>query len=506
MSPASNADGPLPQQPYPHPPHQPIYTVVPPPPITAFKELIHDLTREFNNSQPNDALQFCSDWFHKRLAIQRGRLIDDFLKTNKEKRAREAAQGQINGTASPSSSAQQLKPAAQAVPIHQPFHPQMAANFNANRRVSAPASSPFGTLNVPGNVAFSTAATHRAPLPISINESEGFLGPPPSALGRRVSVSAESIEPSETGAEVVHPFYYKTPEQRQRLEDSIGDAFLFKNLDEKKRRAVLGAMKEMKFDAGTRVITQGDAGDYFYVVDSGELDCYVKPKADEQPLYPGAPPPPPPGPPGPEDHPEYGKKVVEYKKGTSFGELALMYSNPRAATIISKTPVTLWALDRVTFKTILLEISSRTRKDYEGFLRQVPILHSLTDRERAKLADVLQTRQFEYGEAVVSQGETGKEFYIVEEGEATVSKKVDGSTEEEIVMHLKRGDYFGELALLHRAPRAATVRSGNTSQPVDATKPKLKVAALDADAFTRLLGPLRELMERTAEQKYASTQ
>lgn len=325
--------------------------------------------------------------------------------------------------------------------------PQMAAaNANANRRTSSP--SPFGTLNVPGNAAFSTASTHRAPLPIGINNDEGFLGPPPSALGRRVSVSAESIEPSN-GPEIVHPFYYKTAEQRQRLEDSIQNAFLFKNLEEKKRRAVLGAMKEMKFEAGARVITQGDDGDYFYVVDSGELDCFVKPKADGQPLYPGAPPPPAPSDPQPGDHPEFGKKVFEYTKGTSFGELALMYSNPRAATIISKTPVTLWALDRVTFKTILLEISSRTRKDYEGFLRQVPILHSLTDRERAKLADVLQTRQFDYGETVITQGETGREFYIVEEGEATVSKKVEGKTEEEVVMHLKRGDYFGGKPIAH---------------------------------------------------------
>lgn len=62
-----------------------------------------------------------------------------------------------------------------------------------------------------------------------------------------------------------------------------------------------------------------------------------------------------------------------------------------------------------------------------------------------------------------------------------------------------------ELALLHRAPRAATVRAGNTTVPADPSKPKLKIAALDADAFTRLLGPLRELMERTAEQKYTVT-
>lgn len=54
-----------------------------------------------------------------------------------------------------------------------------------------------------------------------------------------------------------------------------------------------------------------------------------------------------------------------------------------------------------------------------------------------------------------------------------------------------------ELALLHRSPRAATVRA-----VVKPGQPKLKVAALDADAFTRLLGPLRDLMERSATQMY----
>ena len=66
-----------------------------------------------------------------------------------------------------------------------------------------------------------------------------------------------------------------------------------------------------------------------------------------------------------------------------------------------------------------------------------------------------------------------------------------------------------ELALLNQAPRAATVRAGNPDSPAATdgeAQPKLKLAALDADAFTRLLGPLRELMERTAEVKYTSPQ
>ena len=56
-----------------------------------------------------------------------------------------------------------------------------------------------------------------------------------------------------------------------------------------------------------------------------------------------------------------------------------------------------------------------------------------------------------------------------------------------------------ELSLLRLAPRAATVSAIHRS---DSLMPKLKVAALDEAAFTRLLGPLREIMERKAGESY----
>ena len=58
---------------------------------------------------------------------------------------------------------------------------------------------------------------------------------------------------------------------------------------------------------------------------------------------------------------------------------------------------------------------------------------------------------------------------------------------------------MAELSLLRREPRAATVSAVTRADPA---APKLKVAALDANAFTRLLGPLREIMERNAGQAY----
>ena len=53
-----------------------------------------------------------------------------------------------------------------------------------------------------------------------------------------------------------------------------------------------------------------------------------------------------------------------------------------------------------------------------------------------------------------------------------------------------------ELSLLYREPRAATVSALVRD---DISLPKLKVAALDSSAFTRLLGPLREIMERNGK-------
>ncbi len=58
----------------------------------------------------------------------------------------------------------------------------------------------------------------------------------------------------------------------------------------------------------------------------------------------------------------------------SFGELALIYGTPRAATVKAKTTVKLWAIDRDTYRRILMGSIIRKRKLYEEFLAKVSIL------------------------------------------------------------------------------------------------------------------------------------
>lgn len=107
-------------------------------------------------------------------------------------------------------------------------------------------------------------------------------------------------------------------------------------------------------------------------------------------------------------------------EGGSFGELALIYGTPRAATVRAKTDVKLWGIDRDSYRRILMGSTIRKRKMYEEFLSRVSILESLDKWERLTVADALEPVSFEDGETIVKQGEPGNDFYIIVEGCATV--------------------------------------------------------------------------------------
>ena len=165
-----------------------------------------------------------------------------------------------------------------------------------------------------------------------------------------------------------------------------------------------------------------------------------------------------------------------------FGELALMYNAPRAATVMSTEKSMLWQLDRMTFRKILMTNASERRKMYEGFLEDTPLLAGLKPYERSKIADALETVKFPAGQNIITEGEPGNNFYMLETGEAQAWK----SGVDHPVKEYKRGDYFGELALLNDKPRAASV----------VARTDCKVAKLGRDGFKRLLGPVENTMRQ----------
>ncbi|XP_030063936.1 cAMP-dependent protein kinase type II-alpha regulatory subunit [Microcaecilia unicolor] len=299
------------------------------------------------------------------------------------------------------------------------------------------------------------------------DDDSDFEPPVINRFSRRVSVCAEAFNPDEeeeeTEPRVVHP---KTDEQRCRLQDACKDILLFKNLDQEQLSQVLDAMFEHRVKPQEHVIDQGDDGDNFYVIERGLYDIYVT--RDKQ-----------------------SHCVGRYDNRGSFGELALMYNTPRAATIIATTEGALWGLDRVTFRRIILKNNARKRKMYEIFIESVPILKSLDISERMKIVDVIGEKFYHDGERIIAQGDKADCFYIVESGEVKIMMKSKTKTGQESNLEVEiarciRGQYFGELALVTNKPRAASAYSVGD----------VKCLVMDVQAFERLLGPCMDIMKR----------
>ena len=281
----------------------------------------------------------------------------------------------------------------------------------------------------------------------------------------RSSVSAEVYGKFYKKEDFTSKIIPKSEEQKNRITKIVLKSFIFNNLDENELNTVLDAMAETKFKAGENVITQGATGDVLYVVETGELDCSKIFKKGDSPTW-----------------------LRKYIPGESFGELALLYNAPRAATIDAKIDSICWSLDRETFNHIVKNVAVKKRERYECFLKSIEMLQQIEPYELMQICDALKVKTVEPGTKIILENEEGDNFYIIEEGEAFAEKSPGQGQTPKVVKEYCSGGYFGELALLKNEPRAASV----------VAKTKCRLLSLDRLSFKRLLGPIENILKRNS--------
>lgn len=190
--------------------------------------------------------------------------------------------------------------------------------------------------------------------------------------------------------------------------------------------------------AGTDIVTQGDSGDRFYVIESGDVDVLVD-----------------------------GFVVGSLGPGASFGERALLRDVPRTATVRSRELMQLLVLPRQDFLEALTgeeagsvawSVPARAHVDgrwdpgdLAGVLSRLNLFSHLASAEISDLAGNSKVERWAAGARIIRQGDEGDAYYVLLEGVASVL--VDGQAVNEI----HAGDQFGEIALLHRVRRTADV-------------------------------------------------
>jgi len=91
-------------------------------------------------------------------------------------------------------------------------------------------------------------------------------------------------------------------------------------------------------------------------------------------------------------------------------------------------------------------------------LSKIALFGGLSEAELALVRGLLDERAYEPGATIVEEGTSGRELYVIEEGQAEVLKRAPGGREIKIA-ELGSGACFGEMALVGIMRRSATVRA-----------------------------------------------
>jgi cAMP-dependent protein kinase regulator len=260
------------------------------------------------------------------------------------------------------------------------------------------------------------------------------------------------------------PIHVKSSEETDFLKEKLAANFIFEHLTKRELNRLVDAFEKTEVTgSGVDIIKQGDVGDFFYVLHSGSVEFVVN------------------------DH-----TVGNAQAGSSFGELALLYKSPRAATVKTMGENTvLFRVDQLTFRFILQAQTKEAVSEKVALLKMVSFLKDLNTTEINKLAAVMTPKKFSKGDYIMRKGDPADFFYILGEGSVTAKNVAVGEAKFEDLTLAKRGDYFGERALVTGEPRAADIVADNEATAF----------AIDKDTFESVLGNYNKIIVRAQDKR-----
>merc|ERR1719461_1326810 len=288
---------------------------------------------------------------------------------------------------------------------------------------------------------------------------------------KRNAISAEIMRQHADDMKVSDPKTERkgdapSQEKVEWLLKCTGDNILFGHLDHSQRLTVCSEMYRMDVDEKEFLIKQGEEGNTFYVIESGDFEVSIA---------------------------DLGK-ISTLASGECVGELALLYNAPRAASVqcisvkgTEGNKACVWCVDRTAFRKALMNVYEASSNENIEFLKKCELLQPLLSSELQLIDQALQKEKFEKDDVIFREGDEGDRFYIIKSG--TVSGVMSKDSEQKFT--LSDGAFFGERALLTSEGRAATIKVVSDS---------LECLTLSREDFTVLLGPLDEIMKRNLEE------
>jgi serine/threonine protein phosphatase PrpC/CRP-like cAMP-binding protein len=221
-------------------------------------------------------------------------------------------------------------------------------------------------------------------------------------MKQKAVLSEEDIAELKREVDLNALYTKKSASEKARIADAIKTSVMFRNISDEQRELIYGVMEPIAVKKGDWVIKQGAVGDRFYIIDEGTFEVRILKEGEK-------------------DDGTGGSIVHHYEGSLSkhlhpiFGELALMYSAPRSASVIARTDGVLFGLHRSAFRQVLSK-GQGTRIELMKTIAKIPLFQNLNDAEVTKLAVAFDEIAFGRGEHIVEQNNFGDSMFVITSG------------------------------------------------------------------------------------------
>uniref|UniRef100_A0A673FXF6 cGMP-dependent protein kinase 1 n=1 Tax=Sinocyclocheilus rhinocerous TaxID=307959 RepID=A0A673FXF6_9TELE len=268
----------------------------------------------------------------------------------------------------------------------------------------------------------------------------------PSAIGPRTrrakGISAEpqtfrSFQDLKSEALRKHP---KSDRSKELIKEAILDNDFMKNLELSQIQEIVDCMYPVEYDKDSCIIKEGDVGSLVYVMEGRSCQSILA---------------------------VYFTVPVNHKR----------------------LCITLWAIDRQCFQTIMMRTGLIKHAEHMDFLKSVPTFQGLPEEILSKLADVLEETHYSDGEYIIRQGARGDTFFIIGKGKVNVTREDPPNGTPVYLRALGKGDWFGEKALQGEDVRTANVIAAEA----------VTCLVIDRESFKHLIGGLDDVSNKGYE-------
>jgi cAMP-dependent protein kinase regulator len=229
---------------------------------------------------------------------------------------------------------------------------------------------------------------------------------------------------------------------------------------------VLATMLVKRVPEGTFVVKQGEPGESFYFVASGNLRVVMETPAGER------------------------NPLATLTENALFGEMSLLRAEPRSASVVALSDVDLLEFTKKSLQALSKELAS-VQEALQSFtqsrlltnlMAQNPLFRPFSPGQRKELLRRFTRHEVGANEVVIAEGEVGQGLFLVIDGDLIVST---GGAD---VARLGSGDVFGEMALVRQAPTSATVTAAKPTS-------LLFLARENVEAMIAGIPQIREYLE-----------